>query len=437
MARIERFGLEAVPLPLRSSRWYDYLILQFSFSFNAGNFLLPALAVSQGHLSFFWAVASIVTGNFIAFLLVSYYAIPGVDYGIPGQYAARMTLGIKGSRFFGSLLRSLTSVYWFAVQSIGAAIVVHFMLVRLGVTSARVTPIAVTFALIMTVIAIIGFKAITSTVRFMLPIILLIMAVISILFLTSDSASFQWSHISSYEGENQWAFFFMYSGLTFAQYSAGMSGSADICRYARSRKDAFYGLLMGSHLGILVTASLAAYSVIAAGEWNPYVAAAGLTDSYWVLLLILCGVIVSMFSINLNNTYTGGFSLLNAFPKLNRIKATALIGFLGALLCFFPEIIDNATLFISILGSFNAPLAGVLITDYVCFKKMKLDVLALHDHTGIYNYFSGYNRTAFISVFIGFIYFHTVSDALSPGLTSCFLAGFLYFVINFRKFTSL
>jgi NCS1 nucleoside transporter family len=427
--QVEKFGLDAVPATLRTSRWYDYLVLQFAFSFNAGNFLLPALAVSQGHLSFFWAVASIVLGSFIAYVLVSVFSIPGVDYGIPGQYAMRLTLGVKGSRFFSSPLRAVISVYWFAVQSLGAAVVVQSYLERYAIISIGVIPIAIVLAVMMTIIAVVGYGAVTAVIRLMFPLMIMIMALIWILFLNADAPSFQWSHVAALQGENNWLVFFIYSGLAFAQYVAAISGSADICRYAKSRKDAVVGLMTGNFLGMLITAILAAYAMIAAGQWNPYVAAAGVTNSYWIQWIILMGVVISLFAINLNNAYTGGFSLLNTFPRLKRSYATACIGLLAAILCFLPSVIDDANIFISLLGSLAVPLAGVIMADYLFIKKMKIDVLALHKGEGIYQYSHGFNISALAAIGIGAVYYYIAPDVLLPSLTSCLLAGALYCLI--------
>lgn len=427
LAILEKFGLDAVPVQLRKSRWYDYLIMQFTFSFNIGNFLLPSLAVIEGHLSFFMAIFSIALGNLIAYIIVSIYSIPGVDYGIPGQYAMRATLGVGGARFFSSPLRVLISIYWFTVQALGAAVVIKFLLDEVGISASNFILIAIILSVVITFIAIIGFRAVTRSIKAMIPVMLMAIILLWVLFLSSDSPNFQWSYVSHFAGENNLTTFFIYCSLAFAQYIGSLSGSADICRYAKTRKDAFFGLLAGNFFGIIVTSSLAIYSAIAIGEWNPYIAAASLTDSKFAQLLILLGVMISLLSINLNNAYTGGFSLINTFPKLSRIVATVLIGLAAAGLCLFPSIIENAAGFISFLGSLAAPLAGVIIVDYLIIKRMKIEVEALDLKHGIYYYFHGYNRAALIAILIGFVFFHTVPNDVYPvSLTSFLLSGAMY-----------
>ncbi|MFS0728247.1 purine-cytosine permease family protein [Paenibacillus sp. 1P07SE] len=426
MAFIEKIGLEPVPAGQRTSTWRDYFLLQFSFSFNAGNFLLPALAVLQGGLSFGWAVGSMVAGNLLAFLLVALFSFPGVDYGIPGQFAARMILGINGSRYFGSLLRALIAVYWFSVQSVGAAVVVRFMLERLTGVAVNLMWLSLLFAAVMTVLAIAGYKTVRLAVRLIFPVMLLVMLVLAWEFLTAEAAPFQWASVAAAGGDRSLGTFLLYAGLAFAQYVPAISGSSDLCRYARHRRDAFLGLVTGSAVGMAVTASLVAYGAIATGEWNPYVAASALNESLVIQLLMLAGVLVSLCAINLNNAYTGGMSLLNAFPAMNRMKTTGIFGLVSSGICLYPGIIDHAAVYIHALGGLAVPLAGVLVVDYLFVHKQRIDVDALARGDGIYRYYYGFNLSAFAAVALAAIYFYAVPDKLMPGLSSCLLAGLLH-----------
>ncbi|MDF2837947.1 MAG: cytosine permease [Paenibacillus sp.] len=430
MAFIEKIGLEPVPAALRTSKWYDYFFLQFSFSFNSGNFLLPAMAVLQGDLPFLWAIGSMIAGCLLAFLLVALFSFPGVDYGITGQFAARMILGINGSKYFGSLLRALIAVYWFSVQSVGAAVVVAFMLRELAGIDANVAWLSLLFAVVMTLLAIAGYKTVQLAVRFIFPLLTIVMIVLAVLFVTAKSPPYQWSTVLSSGGVPSIGGFMLYAGLAFAQYVPAISGSSDLCRYARRRSDAFFGLLAGSVLGMAVTASLVAYGSIASGEWNPYVAASSLSDTIGIQLLVLLGVLVSLCAINLNNAYTGGMSLLNAFPTMSRIKMTGIFGMASAAVCSFPGIIDHAAVYIHALGGLAVPLAGVLVIDYVFVQKQRIDVPSLAGGDGAYRYYYGYNLAAFASIALAAVYFYAAPERFMPGLTSCLLAACLHALLT-------
>ena len=86
-------GLMQLPSSLKLSTWKEYAIITFAFSVNAGNFLVPALAVTQGNLPWIAAFLAVWIGALLAFLCVSALSIPGALYGLPGQYILRTFVG--------------------------------------------------------------------------------------------------------------------------------------------------------------------------------------------------------------------------------------------------------------------------------------------------------------------------------------------------------
>ncbi|PAM96850.1 cytosine permease, partial [Flavobacterium sp. IR1] len=127
---VEQYGLEAVPRELQTTKALQYTFIQMAVSVNAGNVLVPALAVTAGGLTFIQAVISTVIGAALAFLFVSFLSLPGAKYGIPAQYSLRAILGYKGARYVASPIRTLTSMYWFAVQTIGGAYLLKELILR-------------------------------------------------------------------------------------------------------------------------------------------------------------------------------------------------------------------------------------------------------------------------------------------------------------------
>lgn len=100
----------------------------------------------------------------------------------------------------------------------------------------------------------------------------------------------------------------------------------DMGRYVKSPKHGFFGLDTGNFWGFFLTACFGAYSAFYYNQLNPFISASSLTDSIPIVMVILRCSFISMFSINLNNAYTGAFSLLNIFPSLGRLKSAALFG---------------------------------------------------------------------------------------------------------------
>jgi cytosine/uracil/thiamine/allantoin permease len=127
---VEQFGLEAIPLELKTVRWYDLFVIVVNFLINPATILIAGMSVASG-LSFWAAVVAETAGCLIAFVAYIVIATIGVDYGIPGQVATRMTFGIRGAKWVPSFLRVIASTYWFAFQTIASSLVIVEVLNRL------------------------------------------------------------------------------------------------------------------------------------------------------------------------------------------------------------------------------------------------------------------------------------------------------------------
>jgi purine-cytosine permease-like protein len=426
---IERFGLEAVPKELRTTRWFDYLYIQLAFSVNAGNFLVPAMAVLEGGLPFFYAVLSTVIGATAAFFFVSWLSIPGATYGIPAQYAIRSIIGIKGAKYISSPIRTITSLYWFAVQTIGGTFVLKELFQRLFQISIPFIAIAIILSSLMAILALIGFDAIKKATKYFIPFLLLGQGIILYLLLTrsgNETNQVLLNNIGTPEPVSSSSFFF-FAGLAFVQYVSGVTSSSDIARYSKSTNHSIYGLFIGNVVGFIMTAILGAYTAAVFGHHNPFVSATHLTDSSLLIISITLCALVSMISINMSNAYTGGFSLLNSLPNLGRIKSAIAFGILGISLSCFPNLVSEAKQYITLLGAFVIPLSAVIITDFILFKKSKIEV---NDLENIFDKKFQLNKTAFLTISLGIIIYFFISIFLSPGIFTFIITSGLYYLFN-------
>ena len=414
-SRIERFGLESVPQDLRKTRWYEYTIIQIAFSVNAGNFLVPALAVLEGGLSFTAAFFSCVLGAMFAFIFVSLLSIPGAKNGIPSQYAIRTMVGIKGAKYISSPIRTVTSLYWFSVQTIGGALVIQHLLQKLFAISLPFFLIASILAIIMTILALIGFEAVKKATKYFMPILLLGQGMMIYLLLRESNliSSVETSSVAS----NHISTMVFFASLAFVQYVSGVSSSADITRYAVSPKEGFIGLFSGNVIGFILTAFFGAYTASLSGEWNPFVFTSNLSESYIVISIIMLAAILSMISINLSNAYTGGFSLLNSLPKLGRVKAAILFGVFGITFSLTPTFVDEAKQLISLLGGFVIPLSAVIVVDFIFKKKLNLNIDEVVPL---------YNKRAFYSIALGMPLYFLLPESLSPGFIAFLVTAVIY-----------
>lgn len=420
--RFERFGLESIPQELQQTRWYEYSFIQATFSVNAGNFLVPALAVLQGHLSILAGVLSTTIGAAVAFLLVSYLSLPGARYGIPAQYAMRSFLGVKGAQWISSPIRTITSLYWFSVQTVGGSYVIQKMLLSYFHVHVPFTMLAIILSTIMAILALIGFEAVKKVTKQFFPLLLIGQVVILWLFIRSLQAS----SISLTHGAHEFSFStcLFYASLAFIQYISGVTSSSDITRYAKTGTHGFWGLYVGNVLGFMMTAVLATLGAGLFQNENPFIATSTLTTSSVVVgLMVICSMI-SMISINLSNAYTGGLSLLNSLPALGRIKAAILFGLLGIALSTLPQLVSEAKTYISMLGAFVVPLSAVIVAEFLWINKRTLIPIQTKN----------INKLAIGHALIGALIYFFVPDQYSPGFT-LFVLTFISYGLT-KRFVS-
>lgn len=429
---IERFGLEAVPKELRTTTSLEYAMIQMAVSVNAGNFLVPALAVLEGGLSFFYAVLSTVIGAAVAFLFVSFLALPGAKYGIPAQYAMRSIMGIRGARFVASPVRTLTSLYWFSVQTIGGTYLLKELIDRFLGFQIAFIPLALTMATIMAVLALIGFEAVKKITKYFLPVLFLGGVVMLYIFMTSAEAGMTFTDVWETKGSNQLSTMLFFASLAFVQYVSGVSSASDMARYGKTPKQAFFGLYIGNVFGFFMTAVLGAYTAALAGSWNPYVVATQMTNSTMFIFIIFVAAIFSMISINLSNAYTGGYSLLNSIPRLGRVRSAIVFGIAAITLSSFPALVNDAKVFISFLGAFIIPLSAVVVSDFLFIKKRTLTEF---DFERLGNESYRYNKLGFVCIVIGMVCYFILPESFSPGFITFIFTGTLYFFMT-RKATA-
>ena len=121
---IEGYAIEPIPDALKTVRWPDLFLLVSNFLINPSTILIGGLAVASG-LSFWATIVSSTLGIVVAFAAYIVMATVGVDYGITGQVACRMVFGIRGAKWLPSVMRTIASAYWFAMQTIvGATVIV-------------------------------------------------------------------------------------------------------------------------------------------------------------------------------------------------------------------------------------------------------------------------------------------------------------------------
>ncbi|MBV8512969.1 MAG: cytosine permease [Xanthobacteraceae bacterium] len=425
-AGVEQFGIEPVPANRRTVGWFDLFSIMFNFMINPGTLLSGGLAVAAG-LPFVPAVLAQVAGTAVALAFYLVMATIGADYGIPGQVATRAVYGWRGAKAIPSLLRTVASVYWFAFQTLAGASAIVAMLPRLTDTTLPLVGVSVIFGLIQAGVAVIGYGSLTALSRIALPIKVVAMAYLFVLFARHDDPNFGIAAVLSYPGASTWGWVLVASwiNVSVAGWFTMIADAADFARYSRSRTDICVATFAAGTFGMLLSTALGAYGAAATlGKVpNPFVLAVDVEQSRLVLLGLLVFLCVDAWTINVLNLYSAGLSLSNMFERIGRFWTTLAAALLGLALSAVPGVLGYFT-YVTMLGDVFAPVAGVLVFDYLFVSRLRIDVPALYDQKGRYFYWAGFNRIAVAWTAIGVVMcVYLIPASLMPTLLTALITG--------------
>jgi NCS1 nucleoside transporter family len=423
---IEGYAIEPIPDALKTVRWPDLFLLVSNFLINPSTILVGGLAVASG-LSFWATVLSSVLGILIAFSAYIIMATVGVDYGITGQVACRMVFGIRGAKWLPSVMRTIASAYWFAMQTIvGATVIVAIRHQWTGGTYSVVRT-GLFLAALQVGLALVGYNWLKIISRFGLPIKVAGIAYLFWILAHGPGASYRPAAVFHFQSRTGWAWVLgaVWLNSMTAAWLTMITDAADFCRYTRSRKDMWWGTMLAGFLASFFSVSLGAYGAAASlgRQANPFSLAAAV-DPHWVTLLILLIVIaLDETTINVMNLYTGGLSLSNLFEGPGRFWNTLFVGVVSTGLSALPVLLDRLVPLTTALGNLFAPLAGVLLFHYVFVERMRIDVAALYDPKGIYHYWHGVNVTAIAWCFLGGGVYYLLPIAALPAVIVPLITG--------------
>jgi NCS1 nucleoside transporter family len=357
------------------------------------------MAVAAG-LSFWAAVTAELFGCVLAFTAYITMATIGVDYGVPGQVATRITFGIRGAKWVPSPLRVLASVYWFAFQTIAGSMVIASALDSLRGVHHSLTIISVLFGVAQTAVALFGYGSLKSLSRFAFPVKVAILCYLGHALATHHAPHFSSEAVFHYQGTVgwRWATMAVWVNSMAAGWICMVTDAADFCRYSRSRTDMWIGTMSAALVGACFCGFLGAYG--AAGTQganpNPFNVVIGFGPGRLMIYLILIVIVLDNWTINVLNLYTGGLSLSNMFERLGRFWTTLMVAVVSIVLSSLPSLVTRYLSITTAIGNIFAPIAGVLIADYVFVKRTRIEVAELFHKGGRYWYTSGFCVAAIV-----------------------------------------
>ena len=431
MPAVEEFGVEPIPAELRTAGWRDLFAINFTFFLNPVMYLLGAFAVVDGGLPLWWAVAAMVVGQALAYALLVVIAQPGVDYGLPGQVAMRATLGFWGARLLSSPYRVVAATYWFAAQALTGALGIQALVEAMGGRHLPLIPVALCLGTFHATLAVLGFDVMRWLLRVVLPVSLAFSGILVALFLATDDADYAVGRVfESPDQQLTWVGFATYVTVMCGASLTLVGNVADFCRYTPTRRDMRFGLAASALAAAVVTTFIGGYAAAATGETNPFVAVAELSSNDLLLVALLGAIVVQGIAANITNVYTAGLSFVNTIPRLGRVWATVVMAALAVGLSAFPDFVEEARKWIVHLGNVGAPLAGVVLADYLVLKRQRLDVEGLFDPHGRYRYLNGVNVAALLAIAGGVGIYYAVPQSWVKVVWGVGVSAALYLVIQ-------
>ncbi|KAE8441774.1 hypothetical protein EG329_004332 [Mollisiaceae sp. DMI_Dod_QoI] len=445
--------------------FHNYWILVNS---NISTYLTGSSLIALG-LTWWQAIISIVIGNILATIFVILNSVPGAYYHIGFPVVNRYVWGMYGSAFV-IWNRILLSLVWYGFQAWIGGECLYVCLMALdpslekhipnhmpestGMTTAQFVAYIIFSLVSLPVIWIRPHKLknffyFSSATILIFEIVLLIWALA-----TMGPEGFGDTISSTPTAQASNTGWLIAYGIisTIGSIAAGILNQNDYARFAHKPRDAIMGQIFSfpvyaiicSIIGILVTA--ATQNRFGGALWN-------LPDIFTTLIqnggsreraagfFAGAALVISQIGVNVpGNALSGGFDLAATFPRYINIRRGAYITALVSVACNPWRLVNTATTFISVLGSYSVflgPMTGLMISSYFVINRRKINVddLFVGNKQSVYWYTWGINWRAVVAwvcgvapTMPGFVASVQPSVTVPIGLTHlyyiCFLAGF-------------
>jgi NCS1 family nucleobase:cation symporter-1 len=222
-----------------------------------------------------------------------------------------------------------------------------------------------------------------------------------------------------------WPVFVVWCNSMAAGWIVMITDAADFCRYSRSRVDMWVGTGLAALSGCSLCTFVGAYGAAATYGKVPglFVLAVDMSASRWTLVAVLVVIVLDNWTINVLNLYTGGLSLSNIFESIGRFWTTLAVGLASVVLSGFPSLVSGYLQYNVALGNLFAPVAGILLADYLFVRLRRVQVTALFLKGGPYWYWKGFNPVAIFWTLTGFWIYFAIPAVWMQTPTTVLLVG--------------
>lgn len=423
---------ESTPVPVEARQtWFQQGMVWLGSGFGLSGLATGGL-LADG-LSFKDMVLVSVIGSVVVFLLGTLIALVSSHLHLSTSYTSRLSFGRNGAKILGVIL-CIFNFGWFAFQADLFGNTVTSIIRQVWGMDTPTILFTILGGLAMSITAIFGFKAIKMLSEVGLPLIALmcIAAVWKTLTMVSGSEI-----ISAGPVGNPIT---IASGVSIVvgSYAAGIAIIGDFSRFSRSTKDCIMGASLGYFWGFIPILMCGAFFTYAFKNWNVVEV---MIESLGMGVFGAVVLIIGQWTTNDNNLYTSVLGLTNTLDgiiKIPRMRLSLIIGVIstGIAAIGMYKYFEN---FLSLLGVFIIPVAGIMMADYYICGKEKYRVENPKANNGI-NFaaivawiiasFVGLTMTA---APVGFGWFVQVGDVFPVPVICMAIAMVLYVALEIMK----
>jgi cytosine permease len=287
------------------------------------------------------------------------------DLGLPSTMIATRAFGDKGSSFINSLVVFIAQMGWFGVQTATCAAAFSGLMAFVGVEKFPLWAGCIIWGIIMLVTAVYGFKYMKILNYIAVPA-LLIMCLYGIIYTINTHS---WAAIAGFVPPPESTIPMSVAISTvIGLFAVGTVINGDFTRYAKNRGATILATVCGVVPAAVFMIFAGAVLARGAGQYDVALVFAELGVPVIGMLVL----ILATWTTNTSNAYTAGLAAMKVFnlKDSKRPVVTMLCGVAGIVIAI-AGLATVLTTFITLLGSFVPPVAGVVLADYWIIRRGK------------------------------------------------------------------
>lgn len=418
-------GLLPVWLSQRNMSWLGYVWIWVGLCVVIVTFQYGANAV-MGGFTLLESALIITVANFGLAIIMTFTSDIGTEHGLPFAAYLRAPFGYKGVHI-AAVSRGIVAACWFGIQSYLGAIALNGIIVYL--TGFDSWPLWYALFIIVQVLNVaLGIKAIEHLAAIAAPVILVIS--VWMYFTINNIAAVNGINIWKFAAEEQTLSLVFLFIVNMTVWSPMALDSCNLTRWLKIKPGRdFFGRNRATLPAHFITlpvvhawiAFIGAISWIATGLWNP-IEVIQTQRSGFILIAMLVLIVFAQWSTNITGAVLpAALTFMNAGNgKIGYRTAILLSGVVGTVIMPW-ALLSNLFTFLGYYGGFLGSLAGIMVCDYFCIRRRRLNVPDLFDTNGQYAYDNGWNWGAIIAF-------------AAPAVVSFFNLEWAYFIGLFGGF---